>query len=209
MSKKQFLVVGVAALIAFSAAGPAFASPLLFDSLCRIDYTGKAGGQHFYTLNLWAEDQPYLDLKIALDPELVTPDGIGMAGVGDDALIQSAELLSHPDVPLFISAQGRAVSNVDNSRFLDDNLLDGFSLDDLNPLPDGTQAFSMRLGMSRELTNVEMYQVGFWAGDLRGLRDTSLPFTESDGMTVPEPGTLFLLGAGVAGAAAARRRRRS
>ena len=200
-----FAVATALALTVFPMAAQASGNPLLFDSSCQVRYEGFAGGTHNYLFDLWTTEQPYREIYFVLDPAKVTP--LGSESVGPDATIESASLLSHPGVSLWFSDDKRSVANIDNSRWLNLNLMDSYQPSQVDPLPDETYALTLRFGMNRQLTETETYRLGYWAGDMRGTREEGAPFTESDGMTVPEPGTLILLGAGLAGAAGLRRRR--
>jgi hypothetical protein len=160
------------------------ADPILFDSHAVVRFAGEDGGVYSYDLELSATEYPYREVYLVLDPAEVAAGAEG--AVGPDAMIVSAGITSHPDIPLFFATDGRAVANVDNPRLLNDNMMDSFDPDLTYPFPEETYAISLRLGFNRRLSCEEQGKIGYWVGDLRGMIDPNHLFTESDGMPMVE-----------------------
>lgn len=179
-------------------ANPCFAGPLLFESTATIVYDGESGGAHYYNYMLSSTEQPYRELYLVLDPAKVLPAGAAMPAVGSDAFFLDARLLSHPDVDLFLSSDHRSFANMNNPALLNENDMLGYDPNLTDALPEDTFALSIRFSTNRALARSEMYRVGYWAGDLRGIHTPGMPFTESDGVPdIPEPATWLLTSAGL------------
>ncbi|NNF07913.1 MAG: PEP-CTERM sorting domain-containing protein [Candidatus Eisenbacteria bacterium] len=196
----------MAAAFALTAVPAHAVAPILFDSVANIAFDEQAGGVHYYDFDLSTEVYGFHEIYLSLDTERVVYSHPG-GGIGNDIQFVSAELTSHPTVNLYFSTDRRSVANINNLRLLDANEMDTYDPNLTDPLGNSF-ALSMRLGFTRALTNNEQYQLGYWAGDLRGMIDPNEQFLESDGQPIPEPGTLILALTGAAGLLGARRRRK-
>ena len=198
VNRRGASLIGMGSLILALAVAPsADASNLyLFDSRADINFSHESGGTYFYDFCLTSFDKPFHEFYMVLDPSKVVLD-CPTDPVSGDIEFVSAEILSD-DVDLWFSDDMRSFANMDEPRLLNDNMMDAYDPDKSDPFAPNTMVIKAQFGFNKSLGD-EMYQMGYWAGDLRGMIDDNFEFTESDGQPIPEPTTLLLTLLGGAG----------